>query len=1068
MLRNHRLRKRGGCIFFFLFFLIFTCLHAYSQNEITVSGKIRGDSAALEGVTVSLKANPAKSTQSVKGGVYSLKVPANGVLVFSYVGYQLIELPIEGNSRLDVKMIPDIKALENVIVSVGFGTQKKGSMVSSITSINPKELKGPTSNLTNMLAGRISGMIAYQRSGEPGADNASFFIRGLGSFGSGKVDPLILIDGIESSNTDLARLQPDDIATFSVLKDATAAAVYGARGANGVLIITTKQGVAGATSLTGRMENSVSTNTQNFKLGDNINYMELANEAALTRDPLAELTYSQTKINQTRSGGDPLLYPNNNWIDLLIKDYSINQRYNFGLSGGSPKARYYLAGTYNVDNGLLKRNELNGFDNNIKLRNYSIRSNIDLRFTNSTTASVRLYGQFDDYNGPIGDRQDDGKMANGGQTVFNRAIWSNPVMFPAIYPQRYMPYIKHPLFGNAIIPGTTGSLYSNPYASMMSGYAEMNSSTLQAQIEVKQDLNVIASGLSARLMSYTRRYAYFDMSRKYEPFYYSPITLDGRTLSGLLALNDGGATSVGTTGTEFLNYDERNGNKIVTSAFYTEAALNYNHNFNEKHDVSGMVIGIMRNFLNSNARILEASLPSRNLGVSGRFTYGYDNRYMAEFDFGYNGSERFDKQNRFGFFPSVGLAWNASNEQFFKPLTNIITNLKLRGTFGLVGNDQIGNAADRFFYISNIDMNNRDYRYTFGLDYLYSRPGISISRYANPEIVWEKSKQVNIGMDVSLFKAFSITVDVYKNIRSQILMPRAGIPTTMGLQAGVSTNVGKTQNSGIDLMLNYDKTINKNWWVQARGNFTYATSKILIYDEPAYDDRLSHLYHVGNSNKQEYGLIAERLFFDAEEVSNSPNQTFGTYTGGDIKYHDMDGDGQITSNDRVPIGFPTTPEIIYGFGFSAGYKGFDLSTFFQGSARSSFFINPRNISPFVRNGGAQNGLLQVIADDHWSEEKRNSYAFWPRLSNYFIDNNNQTSSWWMRDGSFLRLKTLELGYTFPHALLSRIGFKSARVYLNGTNLWVWSKFDMWDPEMGGNGLGYPVQRVYNVGINFNL
>lgn len=1068
MTKKHRLRRLGSCGLFFLLLLVFAHLDVSAQSEITVSGKIRSDSATLEGVSVSLKNNPAKSTQSGKGGLYSIKVPANGTLVFSYVGYQTLEQPIEGNSKIDVKLIADDKALETVVVSVGFGTQKKTSMVSSITSVEPRDLKGPTSNLTSMIAGRISGVVAYQRSGEPGSDNASFFIRGLGSFGAGKVDPLILVDGIESSSTDLARLQPDDIATFSVLKDATAAAVYGARGANGVLIITTKSGVAGSTSLTGRIENSVSTNTRNFKLTDNIAYMELANEAALTRNSPGGLPYSQTKINRTIAGDNPLLYPNNNWIDMLIKDYSMNQRYNFGLSGGSPKARYYLAGTYNVDNGLLKENSLNGFDNNIKLRNYSIRSNIDLRFTATTTASVRLYGQFDDYNGPIGDRQNDGRMANGGQKIFNQAIWSNPVMFPAIYPQEYLPHIKHPLFGNQVIPGTIGSLYVNPYASMMSGYAQMNSSTLQAQVEVKQDLAAITPGLSARAMAYTRRYAYFDMQRSYNPFYYTATTLDDKTVSALRVLNDGSTGSVGTTGSEFLVYNPDNEFKMVNSVFYTEAALNYNHTFNNVHEVSGMVIGIVRNYLNGNAGSLEASLPARNLGVSGRFTYGYDNRYMAEFDFGYNGSERFDEASRFGFFPSFGLAWNVSNEKFFEKANKIITNLKLRGTYGLVGNDQIGRSTDRFFYLSSANMSNDGYGYRFGLDYNYWRPGISLNRYANPDITWEKSKQLNVGMDLTLYKALTITVDAYRNIRSQILMARSYIPTTMGLQAGVSANVGKAQTQGVDIMLNYDKTINKNWWVQARGNFTYATSKILVYDEPPYSGNLAHLLHTGSSTSQVYGLIAERLFYDQKEVGNSPTQSYGDVMAGDIKYHDMDGDGKITSNDVVPIGYPTTPEIIYGFGFSAGYKGFDLSTFFQGSARSSFFINPQNISPFVRNGGSQNGLLQVIANDHWSEDNRNSYAFWPRLSNYFVANNNQTSTWWMRNGAFLRLKTLELGYTLPSTFLNRVGFKTARAYINGSNLFVWSPFDMWDPEMGGNGLGYPVQRVFNVGINFNL
>ncbi|WP_276483161.1 SusC/RagA family TonB-linked outer membrane protein [Paraflavitalea pollutisoli] len=1066
MTKRHWFYQPGSKGLLVMLLLLVAHLGVLAQSEITVTGKVRSDSSALEGVSVSLKANPAKSTQTLKGGIYSINVPANGTLVFSYIGYQTIEQAIEGNSKIDIKLVPDDKSLETVVVSVGFGTQKKTSMVSSITSVNPKELKGPTSNLTNMLAGRISGMVAYQRSGEPGADNASFFIRGLGSFGSGKVDPLILVDGIESTNTDLARLQPDDIATFSVLKDATAAAVYGARGANGVLIITTKAGVAGATSLTGRVENSISSNTRNFKLTDNITYMELANEAALTRNSPGGLPYSQTKINRTVAGDNPLLYPDNNWIDLLIKDYTANQRYNFGLSGGSPKARYYLAGTYNVDNGLLKRNELNGFDNNIKLRNYSIRSNIDLRFTNSTTASVRLYGQFDDYDGPIGDINEDGTMANGGRRVFRQAIWSNPVMFPAVYPQSYLPHINHPLFGNKIVPGTMGTLYTNPYASMMSGYAQINSSTLQAQVEVKQDLNALLPGLSARVMGYTRRYAYFDMSRSYNPFYYSPITLDDRTISGLLVLNDGSTGSVGTVGTEFLGY--REGFKSVNSIFYTEAALNYAHTFNEKHEVSGMLIGVVRNYLNGNAGTLEASLPARNLGVSGRFTYGYDNRYMAEIDFGYNGSEKFDKTSRFGFFPSFGLAWNVSNEKFFQPLAGKITNLKLRATYGIVGNDQIGRSVDRFFYLSSANMNNEDYRYTFGLDYNYFRNGISVTRYANPDITWEKSRQLNVGMDLSLYKDFTVTVDAYRNLRSQILMQRSYIPTTMGLQSVVSANVGKAESKGVDIMLNYDKTINRDLWLQARGNFTYATSKILVYDEPTYADNLTHLYRVGSPNGQRFGLIAERLFYDDKEVRNSPTQTYGDVMAGDIKYHDMDGDGFITSNDIVPIGYPTTPEIIYGFGFSVGYKGFDLSSFFQGSARSSFFIDPQNISPFVRNGGAQNGLLQVIADNHWSEDVRNSYAFWPRMSNYFVANNNQTSTWWMRDGSFLRLKTMEVGYTFPTTFLRRIGFKTARAYVNGTNLFVWSKFDMWDPEMGGEGLGYPVQRVFNIGINFNL
>src|SRR5690606_38320713 len=384
---------------------------------------------------------------------------------------------------------------------VGFGTQKKASLVSSITVVNPKELKGPSSNLTTMLAGRVSGMIAYQRSGEPGADNAQFFIRGLGSFGSGKTDPLILIDGIESTSTDMARLQPDDISAFSVLKDATAAAVYGARGANGVVLITTKTGAHGKTKFMVRTEGKLSTNTQNIQLTDNITYMNLANEAVLTRPTPKPLPYSQAKIEHTIRGTDPYLYPNNDWVDMLIKDYTFNQGYNLSASGGGNRARFYVSGTYNADNGILKKHGTSNFNNNIKLINYSLRSNINIDLTKTTEARVNLYGQFDDYNGPTRD----------GAEYFRMALWSNPVQFPAVYPAEYLPYIQHPLFGGHVVMdgnSTNGVLLSNPYAELVRGYRQYNRSTLLPQLEIKQNLDFITKGLNFRTMAYAKRYSY--------------------------------------------------------------------------------------------------------------------------------------------------------------------------------------------------------------------------------------------------------------------------------------------------------------------------------------------------------------------------------------------------------------------------------------------------------------------------------------------------------------------------------------------------------------------------------
>lgn len=1036
------------------------------QQQKSISGQVNDENGVpLPGVTVSIK-DTKIGTITDLDGKFTLKADADSkVLVISSIGYQTQELIIGNRIEFKVSLKPSSEGLNEVVV-VGYGTQKKGSVVSAITTIPVGEIKGPSSNLTTMMAGRISGMIAYQRSGEPGSDNSDFFIRGLGSFGSGKVNPLILIDGIESTSTDMARLQPDDIEAFSVLKDASAASIYGARGANGVVLITTKSGKDGKLKVKFRQENKISSNTRNFKFADNITYMELANEAVLTRNPIGVLPYSQTKIDRTgQPGSNPYLYPNNNWIDQLIKDYTFNQGYNLSVSGGSDKAQYYVASTYNIDNGVLKVDDLNNFNSNIKLRNYSIRSNVNMKLTPTTEGIVRLYGQFDDYTGPLGGNDADGNWVSGGGNIFNKAVWSNPVAFPAAYPSELLPYIEHPLFGGAVTGNGSTTLLTNPYAEMVKGYEVYKASTVQTQLELKQDLKMLTPGLKARAMAYIRRYSYYRVSRQYNPFYYSATLNPDTQEISLNLLNSGAEGSIGTTGTEYLNYSE--GAKNISSTIYLESALNYNKTFAEKHDVSGMLINIVQSNESGNAGNLQSSLPSRNFGLSGRFTYAYDNRYLAEINFGYNGSERFARNNRFGFFPSFAAGYIISNEKFFEPLLDIISNLKFRASFGWVGNDQIGKSSDRFFYLSNVSLNDINYGSSFGELNSYYRPGVSISRYANDKISWERSRQTNIGMDLKLFNSINIVVDAFKQTRSNILQTRSNIGSTLGLAVTPSTNFGEAESKGLDMSITYNKKFGDNWFTNLRGNFTYSTSKILKYDENYYPPELDYLYKKGNSIAQNYGYIAERLFVDDQEAANSPKQ-FGTYGGGDIKYRDVNKDGVITSLDQVPIGYPTSPEVIYGFGGTLGYKDFDFSLFFQGSARSSFFINPKNISPFVTNGGAQNGLLEVVANDHWSEDNRDVYAFWPRLSNNFIDNNNQSSTWWMRNGAFLRLKSVEMGYNVPKNFTKKYNISGLRLYASTTNPVVFSQFKLWDPEMGGNGLGYPVQSTYNFGILLDL
>ncbi|MGK6351010.1 SusC/RagA family TonB-linked outer membrane protein [Parapedobacter sp. DT-150] len=1029
----------------------------HQVDTITVEGQVTGLEGPLMGVSV-LQEGTDYGTKTNEEGRFSIKVPGNSNLIFSSVGYLSQTISVEYRVLIDVRLEPGDQALDEVVV-VAFGKQKKKELVGASTTISPSELKVPSSNLTTALAGRLAGMVAYQRSGEPGSDNAEFFIRGVTTFGY-KKDPLILIDNVEVTPTDLARMQPDDIASFTIMKDATSTSLYGARGANGVILITTKEGKEGAAKVSFRLEQSRSTNTRQIDLADPITYMKLSNEAVLTRNPIGRLPYSQNRIDATAAGVNPYLYPANDWMEQLLNKTALTQRANLNVSGGGKVARYFIAGSYNQDNGILKVDKRNNFNNNINLQNFQLRSNVNINMTSTTEAIVRLSGVFDDYNGPI----------DGGAGMFRKIISSNPVQFPAFYPSSALSSARHILFGNSSESPTGGGTsgipsanYINPYADMVKGYKDYTRSQMYAQFELKQNLGFVVPGLSARMLFNTSRYSYFDVSRAYSPFFYNANPIDqSHSQYRLSLLNEASAR-------DYLDYSE--GEKEIRTITYYEVAVDYNRAFGD-HTISGLLVGIRRNQLLANQGTLQKSLPYRNEGVSGRLNYGYKSRYLVEFNFGLNGSERFYRSQRYGFFPSAGLAWNVSSEPFWEPLKDAVSELKVRATYGLVGNDAIGSADDRFFYLSEINADNVDRAMYFGTLYNYGRPGFTVSRYANNDITWEAARKLNLGVDVQAFNAFTFTADFFTESRSNILMTRSYIPSTMGLAASVRANVGEAKAYGVDASLDYNKAFGSNWWLQGRLNFTYAHSEYLYYEEPEYPDNLKHLSRNGQPLNQTWGYIAERLFIDEYDVVNSPRQNFGEYGAGDIKYHDVNGDNEITELDRVPIGFPTVPEIIIGQGLSIGYKALDFSFFFQGSARSSFWIDPVRTAPFVPNpdlgNGSQNALLQVYADDYWSEDSRNSYALWPRLSSTQSNNNSQTSTWFMRNGSFLRLKSVELGYSIPSRLLDRIQLDGMRIYLSGTNLLSFSGFKLWDIEMGGQGLGYPIQRVFNAGININL
>ena len=1027
--------------------LILSTVAAVAQTK-TVKGVIYEEETGepMPGATVSVEGSTRGVMTDLDGSFELTGVKPTDKLKFECLGKETQVLQVGTMTNFVVKLKNAANELDEVTV-VAFGKQRKESVIGSISTVDVKTLKVPSSNLTTALAGNVAGVIAYQRTGEPGQDNADFFVRGITTFGA-NTSPLILIDNIELTSTDLARLQPDDIESFSIMKDATATALYGARGANGVIFVTTKRGQEGPAKIFARVETSISAPTDVVELADPVTYMKSYNEAISTRDPLGELMYTYDKIEQTgKPGANRLIYPANDWYDMLFKDFATSYRANVSARGGGKVATYYVSGAYTEDTGVLKVDKRNSFNNNIDDKNYTLRSNVDINVTPTTKLAVRLTGNFRDYQGPL----------NGGSDVYRQVMHSDPVLFPAYYPvDDEHVGIQHIMFGNY----EDGS-YINPYANLVKGYKNYQRSQMIAAVQLEQDLKFITKGLSFMTLFNLTRLSEFTVNRQFNPYWYRLDRYDSYT--GEYHVN-----RINENGTDYLTYSESG--KTVKNTMYSETRLNYNRSFG-KHDVTGLLVFTASESLTANAGSLQLSLPSRNAGLSGRFTYGYDKRYFIEYNFGYNGSERFHKSHRWGFFPSAGLAWMMSNEKWFKPLTKVVSNLKLRYSYGLVGNDNIGSSSNRFYYLSEMSMNNSGLGASFGETRNVSYDGIGVVRYANEAITWEKSYKSNYALELGLFKKLDIIAEYFTEHRTDIFMQRADIPNTMGLQAAVYGNIGQARSKGIDIQADYKQAWASGLWASARANFTYSTGKYDVYEEPTYPE--SYRQHAGRSIRQTWGYIAERLFVDDEDAANSPSQAaFGSqYGGGDIKYTDVNGDGVITNADMVPIGYPTSPEIIYGFGVSLGHKGFDFSVFFQGLGRESFWIdatsaystkyNKYGTAPFVNNGQ----LLKAYSDSHWSEDNRDIYALYPRYSAYENHNNTQVSTWWMRDGSFVRLKQMEFGYTLPQKLTNKIHIDNLRVYFQGNNLLCWSKFKLWDPELAGEGFNYPIQRTFNIGVN---
>lgn len=1035
-------------------------------DEITVTGTIRdAKGSLLPGVNVSVTGTKL-GTVTDNNGNFVLTVSEGSILRVTSIGFigQSIKVTKE-NKTLKIILEEDVKQADEIVVTAFGRRERKEAVVGSVTSVKPADMKIPASNLTTALAGQAAGIIAYQPTGQPGQDNAQFFIRGVTTFGY-KVDPLILIDNIELNTNDLARINVDDIASFSILKDASATALYGARGANGVILVSTKEGKVGKMTINGRIESSISQNTQSLELADPITYINLFNEATLTRNPTQPLPFNQDKINNTINtinkspGYNPYVYPAVDWLSTLIKERTNTQRANVSVSGGGPLARYYVAGAYNLDHGNLRDDPMNNNSNNIRFENYQLRSNVNLTLTKTTEAILRFSGTYSAYKGPL--------TADGSfnSDIYNMALHTSPVLFPAFYPaDAANAGTKHILFGAP--PGTFGSTpFNNPYALLRRGHKTSTESRVLAQVEVNQKLDFIASGLNFHGIFETNRYSYFDSNLSYKPFYYNIGSYDRASDTySLNWLNQKQGDAI-----EYLEYFP--GSPIINTNTYIQANIDYNKQFGN-HTLAGTLVLTQQQSTYSNASKLVDALPHRNLGMAGRLGYNYEGKYFAEINFGYNGSERFSEEHRFGFFPTIGGGWLISGEKFFTPLSKIINRMKLRSSYGLVGNDAISDR--RFFYSSDVNLNGGGGA-EFGTNRGYSRNGVAINNYPDPEVTWETSRQFNLALEITTLKNLNIIAEYYNYNRYNILQKRAYIPTTSGLEADIFANLGKANSRGVDLSMDYKTQLTSNLLVSGRGNLTLATDKYTYFEEPDYPEPWRKT--IGHPIRSGFGYVAERLFVDDVEAQSSPTQVFSATgkspRGGDIKYRDLNGDGIINERDQTFIGYPQVPQVVYGYGLSVQYKNFDVSAFFQGQARVSFFIDPNRVSPFVQSnqeyiyGNTQ--LLKAFAENHWSENNQEIYATYPRLgvNRNDIENNLQPSTWWLRNGSFLRLKSAEIGYSMPQSLTKKLGIQKCRIYANGLNLLTWSDFDLWDPELGGNGFAYPIQKVFNLGININL
>lgn len=1012
----------------------------------------------ITGATIKIKESTHGVITDINGRYNLDKVKIGDVIVFSFIGYNTEERTYKGEQTINVRMIEASLALEDVVV-IGYGQQKKESVVSSLNSIGPAELNVKQRNLKNTLAGQIAGVIAVQRSGEPGNDAAAFYIRGQSSYAGG-TDPLVLVDGVPRSMDDI---DVDEIESFTVLKDAAATAVYGAEGANGVVLITSKRGIVQKTQVSVSAQYSIVTPTRMPKTLSAYDYLSLYNEALWNDqgNPNKELfnpLYSQEVLEMYRTGADPDLYPSVNWFDLL-KEHTQSQRYTINFRGGSEKVRFFASGAYYSEDGIFDSNPTEKYNANIGLQRFNLRSNVDMDLTKTTQLSIDMSGQYLKKNQP----------GYSSDNIFD---------YISHYPVHTIPmYYSDGTASDSNL--LSWGVEKQPYNMLNhSGYMKTWSAFLQTKATLRQKLDFITKGLSVKgSVSFDADF-YSTMARSKTPktFYvlrrFEDGTLEKKTMQEGSELGDPWISS--TDGTK----------KI-----YLEASLDYQRTFNKVHNVTGMLLYMQKEtqYQNKNGLLL---LPYRKQSFVARATYGYDNRYMFEASMGMTGSENFARGHRWGIFPAIGAAWFISHEKFMQGIGDYLNKLKLRVSYGITGNDNIGEYT-RFPYRESI--NTGAAGYNFGLTpgvggYATNSPGTGVveGSFPMPNLSWEIEKKLNVGLDVGLFGGrIDFSVDYFFNRRSDILLQRKTVSNVTGFRVMPYQNFGIVNNQGIDANLILKQNIGEVA-LSARGNVTFARNKIIEYDE--VPQKFAYQNYTGNSIGDDNVMlyIAEGLYtpddFDITTNANG-SQSYKLKTDmpvpaanvapGDIKYKDLNNDGVINDYDRTYAHnfYNKVPEIVYGFGLNAEWKGFFVGVFFQGVAHAStnLLANSTFMMPFT--AGVDNASARVEALNRWSADNPyNQNVLYPRLHAGQFDHNLLSSTYWQRNAGFLRLKNIEIGYEFNSKMLKALNMRNLRVYLQGNNVAVWDHIKMWDPELGdaNSGAKYPICSSYSLGLEITF